>query len=262
MTIEYFEMLEAKRKRLREEQESMMDVLDPVRTHPISPTLPLSGEGQKRTNKSFEERLEELTAFKVKHGHHVRVTMKQDKKSLHSFCKNMRCARRGTGRMSITEDRIKALDELGFDWGDKNKSFEERIEELKAFKAKHGHVRVSTVKQDKSLGKFCANMRCTLFAGKDQERLLLMNIESKHWTSWASNGATRKSNKVHGVLQWLMMLMSKYNLYFNVLCEFNADYEWTGRSLSSVSSLRVPVGLLAMQPSIRNHLLLQHGLIG
>jgi len=108
---------------------------------------------------SVEERIEELKAFKEKHGH-VHVTVKHDK-SLGMFCKNMRSARRGTKKGAvITEDRIKALDELGFDWGGKtkNKSFEERIEELKVFKAKHGHVHV-TLKHDKSLGRFCQNVR-------------------------------------------------------------------------------------------------------
>ena len=112
--------------------------------------------GKKMT---FDERLEELKAFKAKHGH-VRVTMKQDT-GLARFCKQIRCGRHGKGnsRRVVTEDRIKALDELGFDWGDKNKSFEERIEELKVFKAKHGHVRI-TPKQDKSLAVFCKYMRC------------------------------------------------------------------------------------------------------
>ena len=107
--------------------------------------------------KSFEERIEELQAFKEKYGH-VRVTEKHDK-SLANFCKNMRGARRGTkpGKV-ITEDRIKALDELGFTWGDKLKSFEDRIEELEAFKKKNGHVRV-TAKHDKSLALFCRDMR-------------------------------------------------------------------------------------------------------
>jgi len=84
--------------------------------------------------KSFEERIEELKAFKEKHGH-VRVTVKHDK-SLVLFCTNMRGARRGTKTgMVITEDRIKALDELGFAWEDKLKSFKEHIEELQAFNA-------------------------------------------------------------------------------------------------------------------------------
>jgi len=128
----------------------------------------LEAPRQKRTIKSFKDRLEQLKSYKAKHGH-VHVTVKQDK-VLGKFCVNMRSARRGkengtgTSRTVITEDRIKALDELGFDWGEKTKtkakakSFEDRIEELKAFKAKHGHVHV-TVKQDKSLVTFCKNTR-------------------------------------------------------------------------------------------------------
>jgi len=67
--------------------------------------------------KSFEDRIEEMKASKEKHGH-VHVTAKHDK-SLNGFCEHIKCARRGTGasRTLITEDRIKALDELGFDWG-------------------------------------------------------------------------------------------------------------------------------------------------
>jgi hypothetical protein len=58
-------------------------------------------------------------------------------------------------------------------------SFEERIEELQAFKEEHGHVRV-IVKHDKSLYGFCGNT----------ERFSL-KIESRHWMSWASNGRSR-----------------------------------------------------------------------
>jgi len=123
---------------------------------------------QKRTTKSFEERIEELEAFKEKHDH-VRVTAKHDK-SLATFCAHIRSGRRGTGAGTlITEDRIKALDELGFDWGrqirtTKVKSFEERIEELKSFKAKHGHVRVA-VTHDMNLATFCTKMRCARRTG-------------------------------------------------------------------------------------------------
>jgi len=121
--------------------------------------------------KTFEERLEELNLFKAKHGH-VRVTLKQDK-SLAAFCFHMRYARRccratGNSRtMTINEDRIKALDDLGFEWEDitKTKSFEERLEDLNAFKEKHGNVRV-TKRQDKSLGAFCRDMKAARRTGK------------------------------------------------------------------------------------------------
>jgi len=78
----------------------------------------LDAPRQQSTIKLFEERIGELNLFKAKHGH-VRVPVKQDK-SLAIFCQAMRATRRvttKTTRTLITEDRIKALDELGFDWG-------------------------------------------------------------------------------------------------------------------------------------------------
>ena len=132
---------------------------------------------------TVEERIEELKAFKAKHGH-VRVTAKHDPR-LANFCMNMRSALRNGTTMTITEDRIKALDELGFDWGDKNTSFEERIAEMKAFKGKHGHVRV-TAKYDKSLSTFCTNIRCArrgqgTGAAINEDRIKALNKLGFEW---------------------------------------------------------------------------------
>ncbi|KAL9187205.1 hypothetical protein ACHAXT_010925 [Thalassiosira profunda] len=79
------------------------------------------GEGKpRRARKTFEERLQELTAFQAEHGH---LNLKWDKdKSLYRFCVNIRRARRGTGSnsngglMKVTKERIAALDNLGFVW--------------------------------------------------------------------------------------------------------------------------------------------------
>jgi len=72
--------------------------------------------------RSFEQRIEELKVFKEAHGHlHVTETLD---KNLASFCQAMKQARRKptSRRMNITEERIKALDDLGFEWGAKMKS--------------------------------------------------------------------------------------------------------------------------------------------
>ena len=117
---------------------------------------------------SFEARLEQLKSFKEQHGH-LRVTEKLDKK-LAAYCNNLRQARRKpeAGIMIITEDRIKALEDLGFEWniikrsGAQNnvstKTFEERVEELKAYKEKFGEL-IVTPKNDKSLSNFCKSIR-------------------------------------------------------------------------------------------------------
>jgi len=101
---------------------------------------------------SFQQRIEQLKAFKEAHGH-LRVTDTLDKK-LAGFCRSTRHARRNPDR-SMTEERIKALDDLGFEWNLRNhlSSFEDRIEQLKEFKEAHGHLRVAQT-SDKNLAKF------------------------------------------------------------------------------------------------------------
>ena len=63
---------------------------------------------------SFEQRIEQLKVFQEAHGH-LRVTGTLDK-NLASFCCRMRQARRKPESLGkiITEERSKALDELGF----------------------------------------------------------------------------------------------------------------------------------------------------
>ena len=62
----------------------------------------------------FDDRIEQLKIFKATFGH-VNVREKMDK-SLYEFCRNMRRGRRGKKKAKITEERIAALDAIGFDW--------------------------------------------------------------------------------------------------------------------------------------------------
>ena len=116
----------------------------------------------KGKNASFEQRIDDLRAYKEKHGH-VNVSQKEDS-SLYNFCHHMRNARKYPEKSHrvLTEDRIASLDALGFDWSIKEqaakKSFEQRIEDLQAYKKKHGHTNVKE-KEDKSLYLFCCNIR-------------------------------------------------------------------------------------------------------
>ena len=67
--------------------------------------------------------------------------------------------------MQLGEERVASLDALGFDWTlisthakYNTKSFEERIEDLRSYREKHGHLNVRT-SENKSLAAFCSNMR-------------------------------------------------------------------------------------------------------
>ena len=130
----------------------------------IRPYSSLAEQTQKKKNKSFVQRIEDLQAYKAKNGH-VNVKKSKDK-SLYTFCRDMRHAHNNPGKstVALTDDRIASLDALGFDWSVRpreqaaKKSFEQRIEDLQAYKEKHGHLNVKH-NDDKSLHHFCKNMR-------------------------------------------------------------------------------------------------------
>ena len=117
-------------------------------------------EGAKQPIRTFSERVAALKAYKEKHGH-LNVKTKDDK-SLAKFCINTRCSRNNPGRNSIklTEDHIASLDALGFDWKPKERTIlsEQRIEDLRAYKEKHGHLNIRQ-SEDKSLNGFCLRVK-------------------------------------------------------------------------------------------------------
>jgi hypothetical protein len=130
--------------------------------------------------KSFDYRIQQLKAFKEKYGH-LRPTKKHDTNLAH-FVANIRKARRNPERaIRVTDDRIKALDAIGFEWepkptqGDMN--FWSHIEKLRAFKKEHGHSLV-THKHDKKLAVFCNNMRVAKRGSVTTRRLTSERIKA------------------------------------------------------------------------------------
>jgi hypothetical protein len=109
-------------------------------------------------HKDFFSRVEELKVYKKKHGH-LNVRQKENQ-SLYGFCSNMRRARKGKGKHTLDDNRIAALDAIGFKWEmvDTRAVFFAQVDELKAYKEKHGHLKVDQ-KEDKSLYIFCYNVR-------------------------------------------------------------------------------------------------------
>jgi hypothetical protein len=125
---------------------------------------------------SFFARAHELKAYKEKHGH-LNVQKKEDQR-LYLFCHHMRGTRiiagKGKKDYALNDDRIAALDAIGFDWKLGAGGFFRRVHELKAFKEKHGHLNVLE-KHDQSLYGFCNNIRCArrfLITGKGTHRKL------------------------------------------------------------------------------------------
>jgi hypothetical protein len=112
----------------------------------------------------FFDRVYELKAYKEKHGH-LHVGCKEDQ-SLYNFGCNLRQARKGKGRYRLDDGRIAALDAIGFEWemgagaaaAFQENRFFAQVDELKAYKEKHGHLNV-VKKENQSLYGFCCNMR-------------------------------------------------------------------------------------------------------
>ena len=125
---------------------------------------------ERSKSKTFHERLKELKEYKEEFGHcHVSRNDK-DHYSLGSWCHNLRGSFRANQKLNngdvpiLSQDKISALNEIGFDWTLKEprqmKSFEERLQDLREFKALFGHTRVpSGYEKNPSLAYWCNNLR-------------------------------------------------------------------------------------------------------
>jgi hypothetical protein len=122
--------------------------------------------------KTFDECIEELRAFKAKFGH-CNVTRSRSASNkpylvLGQWCYSIRRSRRlieegKPAHHKMSKAQIERLDALGFQWK-LNTTFDERIEELRAFKAKFGHCNATESKSPSnkpyvSLGHWCTSIR-------------------------------------------------------------------------------------------------------
>jgi hypothetical protein len=127
--------------------------------------------------KTFDERMEDLKRFKETHGH-ANVSIPEDR-SLTKFCVRARHARKNPGKSKskqLTNEQIAAFNALDFDWTTQEnvtRSFDERINDLKEYKQKHGHVNMKRL-EDISLYQFCLGIRHSLLhVEKDGKRKLM-----------------------------------------------------------------------------------------
>ena len=98
---------------------------------------------KKKGRVSWQKRFEELEAFKVEHGH-CNVPKNTANLQLGKWVGKQRYEyklRKEDKKSQITDDRVTKLESLGFEWS-LNVPWEERFEDLKAFKVEHGHCNV------------------------------------------------------------------------------------------------------------------------
>ena len=160
------------------------------------PALDASGDKKKRTRVSFQQRIDELKAYKKKHGH-LNVK-REDDPSLHDFCQNIRYAYNHPDKtaMIMNEERIASLTAVGFEWAakeNKRTSFQQRLEDLKAYKLKHGHLNVRK-EEDPSLYNFCNSMKTArnnpsgTRVNVSEERIASLDVIGFNWGKKKSSG--------------------------------------------------------------------------
>ena len=126
---------------------------------PTAQNKPSSEEKAVKQHCTFEERVEELEHFFKGNGH-CRVPVRGT--ALGRWVSEIRFiykeVQKGKSSDTLTPERIKKLEEMGFEWdlGRQIFTWEERFEDLKRFKEKFGHCNVprTTYKDDPSLGEW------------------------------------------------------------------------------------------------------------
>lgn len=114
---------------------------------------------------SWDERLGQLAAYRERHGH-CRVPARwPENPALGLWVVNQRRVRKA-GKLSPT--KISRLDALGFEWGNHSgTSWDERLGQLAAYKARHGNCRVpARWPENPALGLWVVNQRRVRKAGK------------------------------------------------------------------------------------------------
>ena len=133
---------------------------------------------------SWEQRFKELELFRKEHGHCNVPTRYQPNPALGKWAVNVRQAKK---HGMLTEEKARRLDALGFCWVMKQFGvlipWEQRINDLKAFKKTHGHCNVPHKYQPNPvLGRWVATTRHRKKRGKlDQDRILLLDALGFRW---------------------------------------------------------------------------------
>ncbi|GFH47089.1 hypothetical protein CTEN210_03564 [Chaetoceros tenuissimus] len=113
---------------------------------------------------TFDDYFRDLKAYKAKHGDCCVPATDKNHKKLRGWVSRLRMVRAGTMHenrpsVQLTEERIKELDNIGFRWRG-CKTFDEYINDLQEFKAKHGHCDVPyRYPENKSLGHWVGKIR-------------------------------------------------------------------------------------------------------
>jgi hypothetical protein len=123
-----------------------------------------SGNKRKRRApiQSFDDRFNDLMAFRAKYGH-CNVSYTGENASLGTWCGHLRGSYKKIQshqmpRTKLSDEQIQSLNDAGFKWS-LISAFDDRFNDLMAFKVKYGHCDVTTRGEDASLGRWCSGLR-------------------------------------------------------------------------------------------------------
>ena len=130
------------------------------------PTKPQNQSGK------WNERYQELVKFQQEHGHCSVPSQFPSNPPLAQWVKRQRYQRKifKEGQHStMTEERKILLDNLGFIWDSHSSFWEDRFQELTAFKEKHGHANVPT--------KYPENLQLAIWAKCQRRQFKIFRTE-------------------------------------------------------------------------------------
>ena len=124
----------------------------------------------RKTQKSFDERFHDLMAFRAKYGHCNAAHDDGENAPLGRWCSVVRGSYKKIQNnqkpyTKLSEHQIQRLNDVGFRWClqereiASRKTFDDRLNDLMAFKAEHGHCDVSQNGENASLGRWCSLVR-------------------------------------------------------------------------------------------------------
>ena len=112
----------------------------------------------------WEQKFEELLAFRQKHGHCNVPGKYKPNPALGGWVNNMRMMRKNS---KLAADREQRLESAGIVWDQLESDWEQKFQELLAFKQTQGHCNVPAIyKPNSTLGTWVSNVRVNRKAGK------------------------------------------------------------------------------------------------
>ena len=141
--------------------------------------------------RAWNDRYDELVEYKAEHNNCLVPERYPDNLGTWVQTQRRQYRLRNEGKHShLTEERIKLLEDLGFEWSPKGNSWDDRYDQLVEYKAEHNNCRVPRAYHNKALGKWVAHQRMQYRLRNEgkhsqltEERIKLLNEVGFVWSA-------------------------------------------------------------------------------